>query len=228
MINPIKAKAALRDEDTGAYPCLLAMDALLGPLWMQWEPETLWLELDHEGVDVPVSNREQIMAGRALITTGVFWYDAIAFEKTCIAFNNEESLHVGMEDAPVAYISWAVDEAQQIHRHYEQEETLEFDREPAQYIAIQLYREGFAITPDNLKWVTPYLHKQFKQYHSIVKLEQTIREAWAVAPRGENLADAAFPETPEGVQLARLAAVHLYYLNRSKDQAKQLAALSSK
>lgn len=220
-----KAKAAVRDADTGAYPCMRCLDELLGPTWLSWEPETLWLELDRQGVSVPISNREQIMAGRSLITTGRFWYDALAFEKTCIAFNNEEATHFGLEDAPVAYIAWAVDEATMINRHYENEESLEFDREPTQYIAVQLYREGFVITPDNLKWVTTALHNQFKKFEEIRKLERTIKEAWAAAPRGEALADAAFPETPEGVQLARLAAVHLYYLQRSKEQARQLAVL---
>jgi hypothetical protein len=229
-VNLANAKKALADENTGATPCMLALDALLEPTWFAWEPETIWLELKHKKVDVPISNREQILAGRSLLTTGRYWYDAHAFERTAIAFNNEEATDAGLEDAPVHFICWAVTEATQIYRHYQGQETLEFDREPEMYIAVQLQREGFIIPPDQIKWVEPYLDGLFSipQQAKRKELKQLVREGWAAAPRGEQLLDSAFPETPAGVQLARLAAVHVYCLNRSKEQARQLAQLTAK
>ena len=64
------AKKALRQEESCASVCVAAVNLLHRQHWLLWEPETLWLELDREGVDVPVGNRGQIMAARNLVTSG--------------------------------------------------------------------------------------------------------------------------------------------------------------
>lgn len=219
-------KNTLREETSSATACMRALDVLLGPQWVAWEPETLWMDLSRQGVAVPLSNREQIMAGRSLVTTGRFWYDALAFEKTCVVFNNEEATHLGIEDAPVAYIAHAVKEAEAIHKYYENE-TLEFDREPLTYTAIQLQREGFIVAPEELEWAQTALDRLLNKTVELKTLKQQIREGWAAAPKGKTLLDAAFPETPAGVQLARLAAVKLHCSNRAQEQVKQLIALDA-
>jgi hypothetical protein len=192
--------------------------------WLNWEPETLWLEIKHLGLDVPVRNRGKIMAGRSLITTGRFWYDASAFEVACISLNCCIPTFFGAEDAPVAYINWAVFEADRIHRDFELE-SLDFDREPVGYMAIQLCREGFVIAPAQLETAQAELTRRLPKETS--KLAATVREAWAAAPRGSDLLDAAFPETPAGVQLARLASVQSYFDTRSQLREKQLATFKA-
>lgn len=219
------AKAALRDEETCASACMLAMDELLGTSWMAWEPETLWLSLSRMNCSVPVGNREQIMAARSLITTGAFYVDMHAFEKTCMTFNNEESNYDALDAPPVAYICWAVAEASMIHRQYEDGETLEFDREPLLYTAIALHREGFVLAPGPLRWTQDQLDKLNACDDACKKLRDDVREAWADAPRGQELLDTPFPETQAGVQLARLAAVHIHHEKREKDRRQQLAVL---
>jgi len=221
------AKAALRDEKTCASACMFAMDALLGSSWRAWEPETLWLSLTRMRVHVPDENREQIMAARSLITTGRFYYDMHAFEKTCMSFNNEEGNYDALDDAPVMYISWAVAEAEMIHRFYEDGETGVLDREPVCYTAIQLHRAGFVQAPTPLGWAQKELDKHNANDAACKKLCATVREGWAAAPRGDDLLSAAFPETPEGVQLARLAAVHVYHERRRKEREQQLAKLKT-
>jgi len=206
---------------------MYAMDELLGSSWMAWEPETLWLTLDRMRTSVPVSNREQIMAARNLITVGAFYYDMHAFEKTCMAFNNEESNYDALDAPPVAYICWAIAEANMIHRQYEDGETLELDREPKGYTAIQLHREGFVLSPSPLGWAQTDLDKHNACDEACKNLRKQVREAWADAPRGKDLLDAPFPETPAGVQLARLAAVHVYHEKRKQEREQQLAALKS-
>ena len=220
-------KAALRDAQTCASACMYAMDELLGSTWMNWEPETLWLSLSRMRVSVPIGNREQIMAARSLITTGRFYYDMHAFEKTCMSFNNEEGNYEALDDAPVMYISWTVTEAEMIHRFYENGETLELDREPVGYTAIQLHRAGFVQAPTPLGWAQKELDKHNACDAACKKLQADVREAWAAAPRGKDLLDAAFPETPAGVQLARLAAVHVYHEKRRKEREQQLAKLKA-
>ena len=52
----MSAAELLAEEDTVASVCMASMEALLGPQWRSWEPETLWLELDHKKVDVTLGN----------------------------------------------------------------------------------------------------------------------------------------------------------------------------
>jgi len=221
-----RAKKLLRDEDTCTSICLDAVDALLTDAWWAWEPESVWLELDYHKVDIPVSNREQIMAGRALLTTGSFWYDAVAFEKACIAFNNEETAHVGMEDAPVHYIAWALDEAEYILKQ-NGHASLVLDREPALYTAIQLAEEGFITTPDNLHEYQPLLDKQLRLDDKSKKLQKEITTAWGDAPKDlKDLLSVAYPETAAGVQLMRLAHCRVYVEKRRQARLRQRALLS--
>lgn len=216
------ALTALRDEQSCTSACLHALTHLFERNWLNWEPETLWIELKHLGVDVPVLNRSQIMAGRSLITTGRFWYDAQAFEVACIAMNGQTPTYFGAEDAPVVYINWTVFEADLIHRDFEHE-VLEFDREPICYMAVQLYREGFVMAPPMLEMAQAELSRRLPK--ETKKLVDTVREAWAAAPRGDALSNAAYPETTAGVQLARLAVVQTYFEKRLRLREQQLAPL---
>jgi len=218
------SKAALRDEDTVASACVRAMFNLFDNQWLNWEPETLWIELSRQGVSVDTGNRSQIMAARNILNTGNFWYDAQAFEATAIAFNNDNPTYHGIEEAPICYINWTVFEANLLHQEYEHE-ILEFDREPISYIAVQLYREGFVIPPPMLEMAADELCQMLPSASKT--LVKTIRQAWAAAPKSDKLKTAAYPETPEGVQLHRLAAVQVYFDDRLQLRSKQLALLTA-
>ena len=220
------ALRAVSLEETCASACVRAMRCLFNQDWLLWEPETLWLELDREGVDVPVGNRAQIMAARNLYTTGRAFYDAHAFAATALAFNNEEPLHVGIEEAPVAFLNWAVFESESIYRELDSATGLpDYDREPSAYTAVQLFREGFVLAPEHLTFADDELVAYFKNNKEALALRETVKEGWAVAPKGEALRNAAFPETAAGVQLARLAAAQSYFEKRHAERIKQLAPL---
>jgi hypothetical protein len=210
----VSPKSLLSDESTCASAVLYSVEKLLGQGVLLWEPQSIWLELKHQGIDLPLSNREQLMAARNLLTTGRFWYDATVFEKTCTAFNNEEISPESVEDAPVVFISWAIWEANEIAKKYEILDSAVFDREPVAYMAVQLNRENFVVAPEELHVAQTSLNKYYPK--ETVKLQNTIHEAWAAAPRDNRLRDAAFPETQEGVQLARLATVQ-YYMNKQRE-----------
>ncbi len=219
------ALAALAKEETCASACARAMKCLFGQNWLLWEPQTLWLEIDHQGVDVPVGNRAQIMAARNLFIAGRFWYDAHAFAATCIAFNNEEPLHFGIEEAPIMYLNWTVYEANVLTREFEEEAIIpEMDREVIAYTAVQLAREGFVIAPEHLAYAEGELGKHL--FGDLQQLQKTVREGWAAAPKAEKLLDAAFPETAAGVQLARLATTQVYFEKRRKEREQQLVPLT--
>lgn len=227
---PEKQKAAAREalakEITCASACAHAMEILLDQAWLLWEPETLWLELNHMGVDVPLGNRGQIMAARSLFSTGRFWYDAHAYAATCIAFNNEEAVHVSIEDAPVVYMNWAAYEASTIIKDLGDGDTPPaFEHEAVAYTAVQLVREGFAIAPKYLDFADHELSRLYPKENS--KLRDQVRAGWASAPKTASLMEAPFPESAPGVQLARLAAVQAYFDMREQRRNKQLLALKA-
>jgi hypothetical protein len=181
----------------------------------------MWLELQHQQVNVPLANRDQILAARSVVTTGRYWYDAHAFEKTCISFNNEEPNYDALDDTPVAYISWANEEVFKLNMYYLKEDE-SYDREPTCYTAVQLYREGFVVAPEGLGWAQEALDAYYPA--EARELKQTVMEAWAAAPKNK-LLDAAFPETDAGVQLAKLAAVYVHCQSQNDRLLKDLATL---
>lgn len=218
------AKKALANNATGAAACAFAIRELFGENWLLWEPETLWIELSKQSVDVPIGNRNQVMAARILINTGRSWYDANVFEKTCIAFNNEEINPDGLEAAPVAYMAWAALEAELILSYHDTLHEKEYDREPVEYVAVQLFREGFVVPPLELNWSDEALAKHYPKERKELRAE--VRKAWATAPSSDKLKGAAFPETPAGVQLARLATVQLYLDKRKQAYLKDMSLLA--
>ena len=220
--NKAAAKDLLRNDATCAFACMRSMDTLLGDHWFTWEPETLWLELSRSGVAVSPGNRDQIMAGRSIVTTARFYYDALVFEKTCLSFNNDVPHYEALDDAPPEYIAWTNEEAYKIHLFYT-EENLEYDREPVEYTAVQLKRAGFLVAPSQLHWAQTRLDRYYKEQSKseTVSLKKDVMEAWA---HGKT---SGFGETPLDVQLARLAAVKAHFDAKSAQLAKDLAKLES-
>jgi hypothetical protein len=213
------AKDILRDADSPTFACLKAADHLLTNQWLAWEPETVWLELNHLGVTVPVGNRSQLLAGRSLILTGRHFYDALVYEKTCITFNNEEPNYDALDDAPVEFMAATHDEVQRISLTY-LDETYDYDREPVEYTAVQLYRAGLVYAPESLQWAQARLDSHYPKETQNLKKE--VMEAWAAAPK-DKLSDTAYPETPVGVQLAKLAVIQLFVEQKRARLTRQMA-----
>lgn len=220
--NKAAAKELLRDDATCAFACMRSMDTLLGDSWFLWEPETLWLELSRAGVAVSTGNRDQIMAGRGVVTTGRFYYDALVFEKTCMSFNNDVPHYEALDDAPVEYIAWTNEEAYRIHLFYT-DQNQEYDREPVEYTAVQLKRAGFLVAPSQLHWAQARLDKYYTELskQQTHPLKKEVMEVWATGKLP------SLTETPVGVQLARMAAVKVHFEAKSAQLAQDLAKLES-
>lgn len=215
----MSAKDVLENEASVASVCMAATEALLGSQWRVWEPETLWLELDHHGVDVPKGNRQQILAGRSLLTTGRFFFDALVYDRTCAAFSNEDLNFDVMGESTVSYMAWAVDEAKRICDAFE-DPPLEWDREVIQYTAIQLKEEGYVLAPEELSFAQGALDALYPKEASELKNE--VRQIWSDLD-SHDVRDVPYPETAKGVQMARLAATHTYVLSRQAMRKTQLA-----
>jgi hypothetical protein len=220
-MNKDAAKVILKDNDSCAYACMRAADILLSDAWFVWEPETIWLDLHERGVDVPVGNRDQMMAGRNIVTTGRVTYDALVFDKTCIAMNNEFANFEALDDSPVEYIAWGSEEIYRIYLHYTGN-NFEYDREPVAFTGVQLYRQGFVVAPDNLMWAQPDLETHYVEFPT--ELKKRVMLAWSSISK-EDLRDHPYPETPLGVQLAKLAAAQIHFNEKKSRLLRDLAKL---
>lgn len=216
------ALAALADDDTVASVVCHAASAVLGDGWLLWEPESIWKELHHLGVDVPYGNRQQLMAGRSISTTGRVFYDALVFDRTATAFVNDVCDYEGFDDAVVAHYAWCVDEVAAISDQLG-EHALHYDREPVSLVARRLRQDGFVLAPEQLSFVQPELDRVWGT--EALELKQAVAKVWADA-KGHQVRDIPYPETARGVQMARLASVAAFVEERHETRRKQRARLS--
>ena len=116
-IAPGAARRLLTTPTTSALALLAAAQSLLGE-FIAWEPETLWLELERRGLEVPVPNRAKLQAALALVLVPSFYWDAVVFEKTALAFDHVVPNPGALEEATPAQLAWAAKEAARIVAHH--------------------------------------------------------------------------------------------------------------
>jgi hypothetical protein len=211
------SKELLRDPSTSAVALMTAARACLGD-FLAWEPESIWLELQHQGVDVPESNRAKIMAGVSLRMMPTFYWDGIVFEKTAIAFDHQAPNPDILEEASPARLAWAVVEAGWIIRQAK-EATWEFGTEPRAYAGVILARAGFVLAPEQLSFAQNALDRE--RFHR-TDLVNEVKERWARVDKN-GLEKLSLQETPVDVQIARLAAVELHVRARRAQAERDLA-----
>lgn len=184
-----------------------------------WEPETLWLTLEREGIEVPMCNRDKLQAGIALLLVPAFYWDGMVFEKTAIAFDCYESNPDALEEASSAQLAWAVKEAEWILTQHDSAPR-PFAHEPMTYSALVMHREGLVLAPAQLAFAQEALDR----LNSSSSLRTGVKARWDALDK-KNLANTVFEETEEDVQLARLAAIELHVLDKETSAAKSLALL---
>lgn len=216
-LNTAAALAALKDDACPATAVYLACQGLLfDNTWLAWEPESIWLDLHRtHQIDVSLLNRNKILAIRSLHTTSTFWTDALVFEKTCMVLNFEEPNIGAIDDCPVPFICWGVKEIEAYTASSEEFAAVSFDREPFEYMVVQLYRENFLVAPEQLKQVQVRLDRRYPP--ETKELRKEVEKEWNAALKKGSLLSATFPETAVGVQLARLAAVSTYVDKRTDE-----------
>lgn len=199
---------------SSALGVLAATSELLGDVWMQ-EPETIWLQ-----VDPPIENRARLQAAVALLNVPAFYWDGIVFEKTALAFDGMPPNPDTLEEADVHQLAWAVEEAARVLA-WHKDEAKEFLREPAAYAAVVMHRDGFVVAPEKLAFAQDLLDGMNAKAAS---LREEVEKAWADLDKG-SMDIHAFPETPVGIQLARLAGVTLHCADRRRQLDADLASL---
>jgi hypothetical protein len=218
-----EAEAMLRDPHTTATGCFRAAEVLCGNGFRAWEPDSLWLTLDRRGVDVPLLNRDKLLAAVTMSIVPAFWWEVNAFENTIMAFNNVVSNPEIMQEATPAQIAWAVYEAELLYGQIDDmEDTPYFDREPVLYTAVVLHRAGFLRPPDILGFAQTALQEMNKN-GTEVSLND-LDTAWSKM-RKMDLDGINLGETPLEIQLGRLAAVQLYIEERRQQYGEDVSRL---
>lgn len=218
MTSPA-AKSLLEDRDTPAVALMRATSSAIGE-FLAWEPESIWLELHRQGVDLPEENRAKIMAAQTLRLMPSFYWDAIVLEKTAQAFAGVTPSPDILEEASPARLAWAVVEAAWLVREAG-EAPWEFQHEPRAYVGVVLNRAGFVQAPEQLAFAQAWLDRERRHDH----LREDVRARWARVSK-DHLAQLVLGETAEDIQIARLAAVELHVRERRATAERALARLA--
>lgn len=219
-----EARRIILSASSSALGVLMAVKELLGDCW-HWEPESVWLALEQLNADPPVENRTRLQAGIALMFVPSFYWDGIVFEKTALSLDGHEPNPEALEEPDVGQLAWAVEEAAKIVEWHGDPAWI-FMHEPTAYAAVVMHRDGYVLAPGTLAFAQASLDAMNDKAASALKAEA--EKAWTALDKDlTTLATSAYPETPAGVQLARLATVELHCHNRRRQQAADLAALKA-
>jgi hypothetical protein len=206
------ARALLRDSHTSATACTYAVEVLYGGQVRAWEPESLWLSLSRDDVDIPLVNRDKILAAHTLLMLPAFWWEVNIFENTVMAFNDMDIAPDTLQEATPGQISWGVFEAELLFTQSEIKETPTFDREPTAYTATILHRAGYVLAPDLLQFAQPLLDKMVNGSGHVAKKD--ITAAWHVL-KEKPVSERVFEDDSLGYQLAQLTTVDQYLQERT-------------
>jgi hypothetical protein len=217
----------LGSEGHAAASLYMAARVLYGVDILHWEPETLWLTLQQDGIELPVAARSKIMAATTLQLNPAFYWDSHVFQNTVQALNDEHSNPEAIQECHPAHMAWAVHEAGFIrgldpHDH----EIPEFDEDVQMYVAVCLKRAGLLLPPHELdtEEIQNVLDKQYSPEAKYTRNEA--REAWRKLPKN-NLQHTEFAEDTLGVQLAQLAACHVYVDMKAEELALEIHELNN-
>ena len=212
--------ASLLTDTTASAVALLRAARAAIPDVVSFEPESIWLELQHQGIDVPVENRARLMAAITLLLVPSFYWDATAYEKTALALDGVQINPDILEEASPAQLAWAVVEAAWIIKD-NKGATWEMGHEPRAYTGVILQRAGFVLAPEQLEFAQTALNRERFHHH----LLEEVTERWNRVDKN-GLEKLVLEETPVDVQIARLAAVALHVAAKRASVERDFARLA--
>ncbi len=213
------------DDDCPASAVYTATMALYGIELLSWEPETIWLTMKKDGIDLSQVSRNKLQAAITLIDNPSFYWDSVAYQRTVKAFNSELYNPDMIQECSSGEMSWAVYEAAAIRGMDPEDKGIpEFDEDVQSYAAVCLKRGGLVLPPDNLIFAEEALDQQYLPKAQLPNLKKSTKYGWSHLDKGA-LQRTEFPEDPLGVQLAKLAAIYLYVETRATLLALKLVEL---
>lgn len=214
-----EAAALLALPDVSAVVAREAARVLVGDS-DSWEPESLWLSLERAGATLAPGVQDKLSAARTAAVSAAFCFDAIVFLRTVAAFAGHGTDPDVLEEPDVADACRTVEQVARI-RQAAGHGPLEWDSGPRAVAAVLLHRAGMVLPPHQLAF------EDDAAAHLPVDraLRDEVRARWREMADAADLAHRDFPETPVGVQLARLAAVELRVRELRAAETSQLARL---
>ena len=218
------ARTLLLDpHDNTATALYLAVRSLHGIEILIWEPETLWLTLEKDGIDLPQVERNKIQAAMTLQLTPSSYWDSIAFQQVAQALNGELFDPESLQEPHPAHMEWAVYESGVIRGLDPEDHGIpEFDEDVQMFVAVVLRRAGFLIAPKGLSFAEKALTMQ--QTPRAREEKKGIAKAWEALDKTE-LEHTPFGEDSKGVQLSMLASCYLYNKQMSDQLSSELVTL---
>lgn len=211
------ARELLAGRTTSAVALCRAAEIVLGDAYVGWEPETTWVELSRQGVEVPVEARDRLMAALALRLVPAFYWDAIAFSATAVAFDGRPAHVEILEEASPAALAWAMIEAAWIRRRHGDQD-LRPEHEAIAYAAVILDRAGYVLAPAELSFAQEALDARRPRS----SLLDDVRARWSGVDKA-HVERLSLEENPIDVQIARLAAVEAHVRARRASAEAELA-----
>lgn len=218
------ARSLLLDPDnntaTGLY---LAVRTLYGIEILTWEPETIWVTMEKDGIDLPVDERNKLEAAITLQVNPSFYWDNIVFQQTVQALAGEPFDPESLQEVHPAYMDWSVYEAAVIRGLDPDEQQIpDFDEDVQMYVGVCLHRAGYVVTPKALKFAQDNLTKLIPT--DVSAFQKEIRNAWNKLDK-TRLAETEFYENRLGVQLAKLASCYIFTQERAEKLGEEVVDL---
>ena len=218
----------LQAVQSTAVGLFTAAKRIYGSELLEWEPETLWMTMSKDGIDLPESERNKLQAAIALELNPAFYWDNLAFQRTVHALNGELFDPDSLLECHPAHMCWAVYEAGVLRGlDTTGAQIPDFDGDVQQYAAVCLFRSGMVTAPEPLSdFCEENLENLFPVGSSAPELKKEVKVAWAKLDK-DALANTEFDESALGVQLAKLAACYLYVKRQADLMSSELAKLTS-
>jgi len=199
-IDKEKAKQFLQQEDTPPALLLRSLEALLGGESLNYEPESIEIELANAQCPVSDSTWDKLLAAQTLMYNEPFYWEYGAFHNTILAFTNEPVIPSAVQVVTPCELAEGILAAEILRKVYHKL-ILDFDYEPQSYTATILKQEGYVICPPVLEFAQEALdlaiNKEAKELQLKVK---------------EKLKEGKFTDdgSEESIQLALYAAPYLH------------------
>ncbi len=167
-----------RVDDSFALSLVTAFLAVNGTEALEWEPDTLRLEIqDDFGVDPSQTVMDKLQAGITLMTTDHFYTYWEPFEEIVHVLNDYQADFTVMRPPTPEEMGWAVVEAYLIDQESETGSPMSglFTPEVKAYVAAILHKQGYYKSPETLQFIDmSILHPNPEKDHP--ELEDDIRD----------------------------------------------------
>lgn len=212
-------------EDCSAAAVYASVRSLYGINILLWEPESIWLTLEKDGIELSNVLRNKLLTAIALQLNPAFYWDSFVFQTTTQALNDVVFNPEVLQENNPAHMAWAIYEASIIRgMDPDGSEVPDFDEDVQVYTAICLKRAGYVIPPEDLSYAENAL-----KIHSTglsQEFKKEVQNAWDSLDKN-TLQEREFTETALDIQLAKLASTYLYVQGRAQILAEALLQLQS-